>query len=94
MGKRVNKAEAGVGDVLPFENVHKENEYYQVIMGNYGVLLPDEINLETLDGLRLVKGKASVIRNRELALRIAQETGGTTLHVTEVYSRWAKEIEQ
>jgi hypothetical protein len=94
MARRVHKAEAGVGDVLPFEGVHKENEYYQVVMGNYGVLLPDEINLETLDGLRLVKGKASVIKNRELALRIAQETGGTALHVTETYSRWTKEIEQ
>ncbi|WIT25972.1 hypothetical protein [Bacillus phage SPO1L1] len=63
-----------------------ETYYYQVKIGSMGVILPSEVDLETLSGITLVAGKASVIEDESLAKRIASITGGTVQRVYESYS--------
>ncbi|APZ82279.1 hypothetical protein Goe2_c03900 [Bacillus phage vB_BsuM-Goe2] len=63
-----------------------ETYYYQVEVGSMGVVLPSEINLETLSGITLVAGKASVIEDEGLAKRVASITGGKVQEVYESYS--------
>ncbi|QMV48345.1 hypothetical protein [Bacillus phage SPO1L4] len=63
-----------------------ETYYYQVEVGSMGVVLPSEINLETLSGITLVAGKASVIEDEGLAKRVASVTGGKIQKVYECYS--------
>lgn len=81
------------GKPLPFNPVLTEKTYYQVTVGAYGVVLPDTLNIDTLDGLKLIDGKASVIEDSNLATKIAIKTSGKLLVVTETYKREIEQVE-
>lgn len=85
--RRMLESVGATTQVLPLSSKRVDTQYYQVAVGNYGVTLPDLLNLDTLDGLRMVKGKASRIDSRQLAERIASETGGVLCVVNELYER-------
>lgn len=70
-----------------------ETRYYQVKVGSMGAVLPSEIDLETLSGITLVAGKASVIEDEGLAKRVASVTGGTVQEVHETYTVNKRDIE-
>lgn len=79
-------------EIMPFKEVDVINTYYQVVVGAYGVCLPKVVNMETLDGLTLVDGKASTIYDEKLAKQIAEKTSGKLLTVEERFTRLAKEV--
>lgn len=62
---------------MPMEPKHLQAKYSQVFVGKMGVVVPPEIDLDTLSGLKLVEGKASVIEDLGFARTIAEKTGGT-----------------
>ncbi|WAB25126.1 hypothetical protein M3_0175 [Lysinibacillus phage vB_LfM_LysYB1] len=74
-------------DVNNFTPRHHEAVYYQVSVGNFGVMLPQNLNLDTLEGLQLVADKATRIESRDLAQRIAESAGGKVWTVTETFVR-------
>jgi hypothetical protein len=78
--------------VLGFDEYDKTDTYYQVTVGSYGVCLPKTLNMDTLNGLQLTDGVASVIRDKKLAERIAQKTGGKLLEATERFTRTIVEV--
>ncbi len=73
--------------VLPLDPTSKNATYFQIKLGEYGVVLPKTINVDNLEGLTLVKGKATAIHDQKLARKIAAAMEGTLLQVTESYSR-------
>jgi len=73
--------------ILPLKEVDKSATYFQVSVGDYGVVLPKTLNLDLLDGLTLVKDKASVIQDQKLARKIAVSVSGNLLQVTESFTR-------
>jgi len=80
------------GKLSPFTEKNISEVYHQVLVGSYGVVLPKTINLDNLDGLQLVDGKASVINDKKLAERIAEKTGGKLIEVTERFIREVVEV--
>ncbi|GED73036.1 hypothetical protein BRE01_67380 [Brevibacillus reuszeri] len=91
--RRIQTGTLGVSkEVLPFHEKHNEVTYFQVVVGNYGVVVPNVINIETMKGLQLVKEKATRIESKELAERIAIETNGKLLEVTELFKRTVIEV--
>lgn len=81
-------------DVNNFIPRSHEAVYYQVSLGNFGVMLPQNLNLDTLEGLQLVADKATRIESRDLAQRIAQSAGGKVWVVTETFVRTVQEAER
>lgn len=78
-----------VEGVLPARSLTAQSievEYYQVEVGVMGVVLPAELDLETMSGLKLVRGEASVIESKELAEKVAEMVDGKVVTVTEEYS--------
>lgn len=73
--------------ILPIAPENKNATYFQVKLGEYGVVLPKTLNVDNLEGLTLVKGKATAIHDQRLARKIAASMEGTLLQVTESYSR-------
>lgn len=74
-------------EIMTFDERNHSAEYYQVRVGNYGIVLPETLNLDTMDGLKLVKDKATRIESWDLALRVAKETEGTAFVITEQFTR-------
>jgi hypothetical protein len=85
---RKQREELGVShEILPFSNKDYKATYYQVAVGQFGVKLPDVINVDTLDGLQLIKERGTRIDNYAFAQRIAKATGGVVMVVTEQFVR-------
>lgn len=89
---RVDINEIGLSDIMSIEGKSESVSYYQVVVGDFGVILPRSINLDTLEGLQLIKDKASVIHDEGLAKRIATATNGKLLLVKEMYTRKSEEV--
>ena len=87
MSNRKRAKEIGIEGIAEVLDNEWSKTYYHVQVGNFGVVVPDELNLDTLEGIKLIRGRASIITNKELAVRIASESEGNVLTVTELYSR-------
>lgn len=91
---RKHREELGVSNqILPFDEKDYNSLYYQVSVGQFGVKLSEVINVDTLDGLQLIVGKATRIDDVKFAYRVANATGGTVLMVTEKFTRRVDRIE-
>lgn len=90
---RKQREELGVtAEVLPFTNKDYEATYYQVAVGQFGVKLPEVINVDSLDGLQLIQGKGTRINNVVFAYRVANATGGNVMIVTEQFVRRVEQL--
>lgn len=78
---------SSVGQVLPFTEKDYSKTYYQVMVGQYGIVITKNYNPDTEEGLQLIKGKASVIEDEEFAMKIAESSGGKLIRVSERYTR-------
>ncbi|WP_141556765.1 hypothetical protein [Bacillus sp. Marseille-P3800] len=87
--KETMKFSKGVGNIKETNEVIR---FYQVVTGDMGVVLPKELNLETMSGLTLVKGQASCISNIGIASKIKEATGGKLVQVVESFSRKCEEV--
>jgi hypothetical protein len=91
--KRIQADTLGMSkEALPFNEVCKEVTYYVVAVGNYGVVVPNVVNMDTMEGLQLVKERATRLESKELAERIAKETSGKLLEITELFKRTVREV--
>lgn len=77
-------------EVTEYFDKLQETEYYIVTVGSFGVVLGEGFNSQTMEGLKLVKGRATKITEFGLAKDIAASTEGHLQLIKESFSRTAK----
>lgn len=85
-------SEMGVGGIHEVADKDITKTYFYVSVGQMNVVIPEQLNLTTMEGMTLIKERASMIDNEGLATNIAEEVGGKVFRIQETYTRLSIEV--